>query len=315
MELRQLGSSHLQVSPVALGCWPIAGISSLDVNDMDSLKTIERAIDCGINFFDTAYSYGYSGQSDLLLARALAGRTERVIIASKVGTHYDQAGQRITDGRPETLISHTQQSIQRLGLDRIDLLYLHTPDPLVPIEESADAFVELISSGLIQFAGVSNVNLQQLKRFHERCPLIAVQPYFNMFQQEVVAQLRDYCLAENIAIACYWVLMKGLLAGKMARDHKFDPCDRRLTYPIFQGSQWQHAQDLLDVLRQTANEINCTVAQLVTAWTLAQPGITVALCGAKRPQQIEETARAGSLKLAPEVIKRISDRVDSQFAS
>lgn len=301
-------------SSVGLGCWPIAGISSLDVNDQDSLRTIAVALDCGINFFDTAYSYGFKGQADLLLAKALKGRTGGTIVATKVGTHYDSQGQRIVDGRPETLIRHAKESLDRLNRDCLDVLYLHTPDPNVPLEESADALAELMSSGIVSYAGVSNVNLQQLQLFHSRCPVTVVQPYFNMLQREVVGELREFCLAEKISIACYWVLMKGLLAGRMQRDHQFDPADRRLTYPVYRGEAWQRAQDLLDELRSISKELNCTVAQLVVAWTIAQPGITVALCGAKRPEQITETAIAMTLELSDDILERINRLVDLQSA-
>ncbi len=312
--LRQLGNSSLKVSSVALGCWPIAGISSLDVNDQDSLRTIAAALDCGINFFDTAYSYGFSGQADLLLAKALKGRSSETIVASKVGSHYDPQGQRVIDGRPETLIRHAKESLDRLNRDRLEVLYLHTPDPQVPLEESADAIAELISSGVVLYAGVSNVNLQQLQLFHSRCPVTVVQPYFNMLQREVAAELGEYCESENISIACYWVLMKGLLAGRMQRDHQLDPADRRLTYAVYRGEAWQRAQDLLDELRSISKDLNCTVAQLVVAWTIAQPGITVALCGAKRPEQITETAAAMNLELSIDLLERINRLVDLQSA-
>lgn len=309
---RQFGRSSFKVSSVGLGCWPIAGISSLDVNDQDSLRTIAAALDCGINFFDTAYSYGFNGQADLLLAKALKGRTGGTIVATKVGTHYDADGQRVVDGSPETLIRHAKESLDRLNRDSLDVLYLHTPDPNVPLEESADAIAELISSGIVMYAGVSNVNLQQLQLFHSRCPVTVVQPYFNMLQRDVVSELREFCQAEKISIACYWVLMKGLLAGRMQRDHQFDPADRRLTYAVYRGEAWQRAQDLLDELRSISKELNCTVAQLVVAWTIAQPGITVALCGAKRPEQITETAIAMSLELSGDILERINRLVDLQ---
>ncbi len=302
------------VSSVALGCWPIAGISSLDVNEQDSLRTIAAALECGINFFDTAYSYGFSGQADLLLAKSLKGWTGETIIATKVGTHYDSDGQRVVDGRPETLIRHAKESLDRLNRDRLEVLYLHTPDPNVPLQESADAIAELISSGLVLHAGVSNVNLPQLQLFHSRCPVTVVQPYFNMLQRDVVAEIGAYCEAEKISIACYWVLMKGLLAGRMQRDHQFDPADRRLTYAVYRGEAWQRAQDLLDELRAISKEMNCTVAQLVVAWTIAQPGITVALCGAKRPEQITETAVAMNLVLSGDILDRINRLVDLQSA-
>lgn len=300
------------VSRIGLGCWPLAGISSLEVNDADSLATIRSALEHGINFIDTAYSYGYHGESDRLIARALECFGGKAIVATKVGTHYDASGNRNIDGRPETLIDHARQSLDRLGLQQLDLLYLHCPDPQVPLAESADAIAELIGLGLVKHAGVSNVDLPQLQTFHQRCPVVVVQPHFNMIQQDAVASVRQFCLEQEIGIACYWVLMKGLLAGRMARDHQFDPADRRLTYAIYQGKQWNQAQDLLDGLREIANRLDCTVSQLVVAWTLRQQGISVALLGAKRSQQIEETSGASDIELTDELLQRINRLVDSQ---
>jgi aryl-alcohol dehydrogenase-like predicted oxidoreductase len=303
--LRPLGNTRLRVSPIGLGCWPMSGISSLDVNDTDSLATISAALDAGINFIDTAYSYGYDGRSDRLLASVLAGRRDEVVLASKVGTHYDADQQRVIDGRPETLIRHARECLERLQVDRVDVMYLHIPDPKVPLEDSAAGIAEIISQGMASTAGVSNVNLEQLQLFHGHCPVAVVQPSFNMLQQQEVLQIRDFCLAKHISIACYWVLMKGLLAGKMNRDHQLDPNDRRRSYPIYQGAAWDRAQDLLDRLRSLAIELECTVAQLVVAWTIQQPGITCALCGAKRASQIQETAGAMHLTLSQEVLESI----------
>jgi aryl-alcohol dehydrogenase-like predicted oxidoreductase len=303
---RYLGPSDLAVSPVGLGCWPIAGVSTLDVNEQDSLATIHAALDAGINFIDTAYSYGYAGEADQLLAQVLKERRSEVVLASKVGSHYTPDKQRMVDGRPETLIEHTQQARQRLGVEQIDIMYLHQPDPHVPLAESATALREVIDRGWVRYAGVSNVNSQQLAEFHAVCPVIVVQPPFNMLQREAVDDILPFCQAHSIGIACYWALMKGLLAGKMARDHQFDSRDRRLTYEVYQGAAWQRAQDLLDQLRAMASELDCTVAQLVVAWTVAQPGITSALCGAKRPEQIQETAAAMRLHMDAELLAQIN---------
>jgi len=304
-KLRPLGSAPIDVSPVGFGCWPIAGVSSLGVNDADSLATLHAAIDSGINFFDTAFSYGFDGQADKLLAQVLNTRRRDVVVASKVGSHYDAQRTRVVDGRPETLITHAHIACKRLGIEQLDVLYLHEVDPHVPLAESAGAMAEIIRSGVARFAGVSNVDAQQLALFHAICPVVVVQPPFNMLQTDKVEGLRELCSQHNIAIACYWVLMKGLLAGKLPRDHQFDPADRRLTYPIYQGQAWERSQDLLDRLRQLAGELGCTVAQLVIAWTLAQPGITVALCGAKRPAQIQETAAAMHVELSTDVLAKI----------
>jgi aryl-alcohol dehydrogenase-like predicted oxidoreductase len=304
-QLRQLGKSDLRVSTVGFGCWPIAGISSLDVTDEWSLKTLQAAFDAGINFFDTAFSYGYDGESDRLLKTALSHRRNQVVLASKVGSHYDNDRRRIVDGRPEILIDQAAQILKRLDVDHIDLLYLHQPDPTVAIEDSAGAIAEIVSRGWARYAGVSNVNSDQLTRFHSQCPVVAVQPPFNMLQQSEWRAIRDICIQHSIGAVCYWVLMKGLLAGKMERDHQFNPRDRRLTYDIYQGEKWQRSQNFLDRLRSLSSELGCTVSQLVIAWTVRQPGIAVALCGAKRPEQIEETASAMALNLEDAVIQRI----------
>lgn len=302
---RQLGNSDLWVSPVAFGCWPIAGVSSIGVTDDYSIQSIHAAIDAGINFFDTAYSYGYQGEADHLLRTALSDRRQEVLLASKVGSHYDSQRTRVVDGRPEVLIDQAAASLTRLGIEQLDLLYLHQPDPQVPIEESASAIAEIVRRGWARYAAVSNVDVDQLNRFHTVCPVVAVQPPFNMLQQESWLAIREFCLQHKIAGVCYWVLMKGLLAGKFERDHQFDPRDRRLAYPIYQGEQWQRSQDFLDLLRGLAREADCTVAQLVLAWTIAQPGISVALCGAKRPEQIRETAAAMHLQLELSVYEQI----------
>ncbi|MEO8269277.1 MAG: aldo/keto reductase [Aureliella sp.] len=303
---RQLGTSDLWVSPIGFGCWPIAGVSSLGVNDADSLATLRAALDSGINFFDTAFSYGYEGEADKLLAQVIRERPGTMIVASKVGSHYDAQRRRIVDGSPAKLLANAKLICARLGVEQVDIIYLHEVDPHVPLAESAGGIGEIVNQGLARYAGVSNVDAVQLRQFQAECPLVVVQPPYNMLQPEHVAAISAECRQQNIAIACYWVLMKGLLAGKLGRDHQFDPADRRLSYPIFQGEAWQRAQDLLDQLRRLANALDITVAQLVIAWTLSQPGITVALCGAKRVEQIIETAGAMHITLSSDVMDQIA---------
>ncbi len=289
----------------------------MDVNDRDSLATLHAAIDSGVNFLDTAYSYGYDGEADRLIAKVLRERNEEIIVASKVGSHYRSDRTRVVDGTPETLLKHAEEIVHRLGVDNVAIMYLHEPDPAVPIEESAGAISEIIRRGLARYAGVSNVNQAQLSAFHQICPVVVVQPPFNMLQQEKTVAIRDFCKEQQIALACYWVLMKGLLAGKLLRGHQFDPRDRRLTYPIYQGEAWERAQELLDALREMANAKACTVSQLVIAWTLQQPGITVAICGAKRPEQIIETAAAMHVELSAVeliVMEQLIDRLNDQSA-
>lgn len=174
------------VSPVGFGCWPIAGVSTLDVSDKHSLATIHAALDAGINFIDTAYSYGFDGEADRLLRQVLSTRRSEAVLASKVGQYFDAQHQRQIDGRPETLLRHAQQVLERLDVDYIDIMYLHVPDPQVPLSESASAIREIVDQGWARYAGVSNVSADQLESFHAACPVTVVQPPFNMLQQESV---------------------------------------------------------------------------------------------------------------------------------
>lgn len=308
---RRLGQTEIIVTPIAMGCWPIAGMTSLDVNDADSLKTLTAAVDAGINFFDTAYCYGANGESERLIARALGDRRDSLVIATKGGIHWDVNGVRGQDARPATLIRECDESLARLGTDYVDLLYLHAPDPNVAIADSAGALKELVEAGKARSIGVSNFKIDQLQEFHTVCPITAVQPPYNMLQRGIEAEILPWCIANHVSCINYWPLMKGLLAGKLPRDHVFAEGDGRAKYPMFHGDEWQKNQDFVDELRAIAAGHDKSVAQLVVAWTAQQPGITSVLCGARRAYQIEETAGAldWTLDLATmESIKRALER-------
>jgi aryl-alcohol dehydrogenase-like predicted oxidoreductase len=198
----------------------------------------------------------------------------------------------VTDGRPDRLRAECDESLRRLGTDRVELLYLHSPDERVPLEESAGALRDLMAAGKTRTVGASNCTLEQFQAFHVACPLSAVQLPYNMLQRDIEQRTIPWCRDENIAVMVYWPLMKGLLTGKFSRDHQFDVRDSRRDYPMYQGDEWQKNQDFLDRLREAAAISGHTVAQLAVNWTINRPGITSALCGAKRPWQIEETAGA-----------------------
>jgi aryl-alcohol dehydrogenase-like predicted oxidoreductase len=306
-ELRPLGRSGILVSPVALGCWPISGMTSLDVNEADSLATIHAALDAGVNFLDTAFAYGVEGESDRLIARAVAGRRDSIVIATKCGIHYTPDRVRGFDARPQTLRRECEESLRRLATDRVELLYLHAPDQETPIAESAGELRRLMEEGKTRSIGVSNFSLAHIREFHAACPVAAVQPPYNMLQREIERDLVPWCREHGIAICVYWPLLKGLLAGKLPRDHVFRPGDGRAKYPMFQGQEWQKNQDFLDDLRVIAKAAGKTVAQLVVNWAIHQPGITAALCGAKRPDQIRETAGAMGWRLAPDELQSINE--------
>ncbi len=307
MELRPLGKTDIRVSPVALGCWPIAGMTSINVNDADSLATISACLDVGINFLDTAFNYGPNGESERLIARALGKRRDEMVIATKGGLHWGERGERLHGGRPETLKRECEESLRRLSTDRVELLYLHAPDPAVPIADSAGALAGLLAAGKTRSVGVSNVSLPQLEQFAAVCPVTACQPKYNMLQREIEAEILPWCQQHGVSLVTYWPLMKGLLAGKLPRDHKFDPADGRAKYPMFQGEEWQKNQDLVDALRTIATAAGKTVAQVVINWTMHQPGITAALCGAKRPDQLRDNAGALGWRLTPAQLDAIDE--------
>jgi aryl-alcohol dehydrogenase-like predicted oxidoreductase len=296
---RPLGKSGLVVSPVALGCWPMAGVTTLDVNDADSIATIQKCFDIDINHLDTAHVYGPSGESENLTRRALGDRRDEMVIATKCGIHYEN-GTMVTDNRPERLRLECDESLRRLGTDRVELLYLHAPDEKVPIPDSAAALRELMEQGKTLSVGVSNFTVEQMEEFHAVCPITAVQMPYNMLQRDIEKRTIPWCRERNIAVMVYWPLMKGLLSGKLRRGEALDERDHRRKYPMYQGDELQKNLDFIDQLRSVAESSGHSVAQLVVNWTINQPGITSALCGAKRPAQIEETAAAMGWQLTAE---------------
>lgn len=315
MDYRTLGRTELRVSCVALGCWPIAGMTSLDVNEADSLATVRACFDLGINFLDTAYCYGRGGESESLIRRAIGNRRHELVIATKGGIEWDAQGAQVKDARRETLRRQCDESLRRLGTDFVDLLYLHAPDPRVPLTEQAQSLAELQREGKTRAVGVSNFTLEQLREFHAVCPIQACQPKYNMLQREIEREIVPWCLERQVSLMVYWPLLKGLLAGKLPRDFVFLPADGRTKYPMFQGAEWQRNQDLVDELRDVARSAGKTVAQVVINWTIQQPGITTALCGAKRVDQITENAGGADWKLTAPQLQRIDEALARRGAA
>lgn len=303
---RRLGTTDLTVAPVALGCWPIAGVTTLDANQADSIATVRAALDSGINHLDTAYVYGPNGESERAVGKAIAGRRDQAVIATKGGVHFEGDAM-VQDARPETLRAECEESLRRLGTDRVELLYLHSPDPDVPLEDSAGALRELQAEGKTLAVGFSNGSLDEIKAFHAVCPLAAVQLPYNMLQRGIEAESLPWCEKNKVSVFTYWTFMKGLLADRLPQDGRLEPGDKRLTYPMYQGEQWERNQQFLAALRPIAAECGKTVAQLVVNWTSHRPGVTAVLCGAKRDWQIEETAGAMGWRLTTEQQQAIDE--------
>ena len=305
---RPLGSSTVAVGPLGLGCWPLAGMTRAGVTHAAAVATIRAALDAGVAHLDTAYCYGEHGESERAIAEALglttagvgAGgrRRDAVVLAGKCGIHWEPDAslspprRQVVDGRPERIRAEVEESLRRLGTDRFDLLYLHAPDPDVPIEESAGELQRLMDAGKARAIGLSNASVASLERFASACPLSACQMQFNMLQREIEAAVLPWCTRRSVALVAYWPLMKGLLAGKMRRGQAFPADDSRRKYPIFSGDEFARNLDFVDALRPVAARLGCTLTALVLAWTAEQPGITSVLFGATSPEQVAENTAA-----------------------
>lgn len=305
---RQLGNSPVTVGPLGLGCWPLAGMTREGVAHEAAIATVRAAIDAGITHLDTAYCYGERGESERAIREALgwggvAGsatsiRRDAVTIAGKCGIHWEPDATRspprrqVVDGRPERIRAEVEESLGRLGTDHLDLLYLHAPDPTIPIEDSAGELKRLLDAGKTRAVGLSNASVSELARFHVVCPLSACQMHFNMLQREIEREVLPWCVSHGVGMVVYWPLMKGLLAAKMHRGQVFPPTDSRHKYPMFNGVEFERNLDFVDALRPIAARLGVAVPDLVLAWTAEQPGITSVLFGATNPEQVRENAQA-----------------------
>lgn len=289
---RRLGQSDLIISTVALGCWPLAGITSGPMSDEAALAVIDAALDAGINHLDTAYAYGRSGESERRIAEVLRGRRDHVVLATKVGVYWDSDGTTRRTGRPDVLRQHFEESLQRLDVDCVDLLYFHAPATDAPIAETAGLFRELVAEGKTRTVGVSNLTVDQLEAFQAECRFEACQMRYNRLQREIEADVLPWCREHKVSVVAYEPLALGLLTGKFNRDSTFGPGDYRSRAPQFTGDAWPKNLEEVERLRPLAERMGCSMAQLAVAWTISQPGVATALCGAKRPEQIGETAQA-----------------------
>jgi aryl-alcohol dehydrogenase-like predicted oxidoreductase len=287
---------------VILGLWPIAGITSGITSDVDNRATIEAAHGAGVRWFDTAFSYGYDGESDRLLGEFLADLERRSPaershcgVIGKVGQRWTTDRQREVDSSPKTLRADAETSLRRLRIDCFDLLMLHSVDPQVDIQESAAAMVELQQTGMTRKIGVCNIDLAQLTAFNEVKQADAIQIPLNLLQQENLTHLIPFCHKLGIEVHVYWTLMKGILAGKISENHQFGEGDSRSRYEIYRGEYRTRTHQIVGQLVSIASEHRLTVAELSIGWTLSQPGVTAAIVGAKYPAQIEETATSRPL--------------------
>lgn len=296
-------------SDIVLGLWPIAGVTTMNVTDDDAHATIDAALDAGIRTFDTAFSYGLTGQSDRFLRAAMARHAATmdrsdIAVIGKVGQRYDDVGTRYVDARPETLTADVHTSLRRSGLEKFDLLMLHSVDERVPITDSAAALEQIRRRGLADAIGLCNATTTQRHEFETACRCEAIQCPLNLLQRDALADPIAPAAVDGVAVLTYWALMKGLLAGKIGRTHLFVPGDSRPGYAIFQGQARERAHVIVDRMRELGDAHGRTVAEIAVSWVLSQPGVTAALVGARRGEQVRDFAAAAPLD--PDVLAAIN---------
>jgi aryl-alcohol dehydrogenase-like predicted oxidoreductase len=311
MERADILGTSLKVSRVALGTWAIGGWMWGGTDEAESIATIQAAVEHGINVIDTAPAYG-SGRSEEIVGKALADGHLRscVIIATKVGLEWN-GGMVFRNASRARIMREIDDSLRRLQTDYIDIYQVHWPDPLVAIEETAEAMGALLRQGKIRAIGVSNFSVGQMQRFRRVAPLHVVQPPYNLFERGIEADVLPYCRKNKIATFGYGALCRGLLSGRMREDSKFEGDDLRRMDPKFQ--QPRFAQYLAAVQRvdELAQQRFCKrVIQLAVRWILDQ-GITTALWGARHPGQLQSVDDVSGWRLdAP--AKAEIDRILSQ---
>ncbi len=290
---RPLGRSGLTIAPYGLGCWPLAGMTRDGITKEAAIATVGAALDAGISHLDTAYCYGADGESERAIGEALLGRSRsQVFLAGKCGIHWEPGRLQCVDGSPARIRMEVEESLRRLGTDHLELLYLHAPDPRVPLEDSMSELERLRDEGIARSIGVSNVSADQLRIAASACQLSACQMPFNMLQREIDRDIVPWCLENGVAVVAYWPLMKGLLAGRMSRETTFPASDSRHKYPMFNGEEFQRNLDFVEVIRGEAARLECPIPDVVLAWTAEQPGITSVLFGATSPEQVATNAAA-----------------------
>lgn len=307
MERRRLGKSDLKVSLIGLGTLALGGKAYGSVNDEDSIATIRRALRLGINFIDTSDNYGL-GHAEEVVGKAIGDRRAEVILATKGGTPWDEQGRVTNDCRAETITRAVEESLRRLETDWIDLYQIHVPDPTTPFEEAALALEKLVRAGKIRHVGLSNFWAADLEEWLSNGEIVANQMPYNFLHRDIEREILPLCRERGIGVIAYTPLLMGLFAGRLSGDPKFGEGDHRSAYPQFQGRPLHQSLDLVDRLRPLAEEMGLTVSQLALRWAISRPGVTCAIPGAKRPEQVEENAGAGERVLNEQELREI-DRV------
>jgi aryl-alcohol dehydrogenase-like predicted oxidoreductase len=299
METRRLGTSDVEITPILMGTWQAGKKQWVGIEDAQIIKAIQAAFDAGITTVDTAEVYG-NGHSEQIVAQALSDVRDQVTYASKVFANhlkYDQ------------VIEACEGSLKNLKTDYLDLYQIHWPSgafnsEVVPVEETMSALNQLKEQGKIRAIGVSNFSGTQLEEASQYGRIDSLQPPYSLFWRQVEKDAMPYCVENNISILAYSSLAQGLLTGKFERGHKFEEGDNRAKNKLFNGENYERAQQALDKLRPIAERHHCSLSQLSLAWLIAQPQ-TNAIAGARNAEQASQNAKAADVKLSADELQEI----------
>lgn len=320
MRYRIIGRSGIRDSVVGLGTWSISGWMWGGTDEEKSIRSIHAAMDGGINLIDTAPAYGV-GQAELIVAKAIRGRRDKVVLATKCGLvwhttegtyHEVQLGRRIHQFLgPHSVRHELEESLRRLGTDYVDLYQTHWQDPTTPIDDTVATLIRLKEEGKIRAVGVSNVSLSQLERYHTSGPIDSMQEEYSILNRSLETSLLPYCQENNIAVLAYSPLAQGLLAGRISPDRRFPEGDFRRDHARFSRENRIKAAALLQSIEPIAHDHGVSLAQLAIAWTISATRATHALVGARTPEQARDGALAGELELDEGELSFINQQVES----
>ena len=307
MERRRLGKSTLDVSAIGLGCMSMSGAYGPG-DDAQSIALVHRALDLGVDFIDSSDAYGF-GHNEELLGKALRGKRDRVVLATKFGNLRKPDGTPAVSGRPEYVPQACDASLKRLGVDVIDLYYQHRVDPSVAIEDTVGAMARLVEQGKVRFLGLSEAAPATVRRAHKVHPIAALQIEYSLLYrveaEETLPTLREL----GISLVAYSPLGRSLLTGQVHKVADIPEDDRRRAHPRFHEQNLQRNVEFVTKVEQLAREKGCTPGQLALAWLLARGRDIVPIPGTKRRDRLEENVRAAEVRLTSEEVARLADAV------
>lgn len=314
MEQRKIGSSSLSVAAIGLGCMGMSEFYG-PTDDVQSLATLERALELGVSHFDTADMYG-SGHNEQLLGRFLAGKRERVVVATKFGI-VRQPGvyARTIDNSPAYVQAACEASLKRLGIETIDLYYAHRRNPDVPVEDLVGAMADLVRQGKVRALGLSEVSGDTLRRAHAVHPIAAVQSEYSLWSRDVEGDVLPVCRDLGVSLVAYSPLGRGMLTGAIAKADDLAEGDFRRMNPRFQGANMDANQHLVDKVRALAAAKGCKPGQVALAWLLAQGSEVLPIPGTKRIAYLEDNVGAAAIALSADEVAQLNAALPPGAAS